>query len=186
MGCCPDRTARKVASHLGRGVCFVIEVGLPGLERLPPGETIRAFRVSEMRWGVRRVRRRDTTSHLRSLSRSSTEELTAFFGSLPVRLALGARPDGGACRDAIARALEWVEGGAVHERQSRARFGLGKTGSQGRILGAPANARRGHDNDLGSNCRPPDLRELDPRHTVAPCKSARTLRVLRVQPRLPA
>ena len=43
---------RNVAAHLGPGGCFVIEVGVPGLQRLPPGETIRAFHVSETRWGL--------------------------------------------------------------------------------------------------------------------------------------
>ncbi len=43
---------RNVAAHLEPGGCFVIEVGVPGLQRLPPGETIRAFHVSETRWGI--------------------------------------------------------------------------------------------------------------------------------------
>ena len=36
----------NVAAHLGPGGCFVIEVGIPDLQRLPPGETVRAFAVS--------------------------------------------------------------------------------------------------------------------------------------------
>ena len=43
---------RNVAAHLEPGGCFVIEVGVPDLQRLPPGETIRAFHVSETRWGL--------------------------------------------------------------------------------------------------------------------------------------
>ena len=42
---------RNVAAHLEPGGCFVIEVGVPDLQRLPPGETIRAFHVSETSWG---------------------------------------------------------------------------------------------------------------------------------------
>ena len=42
---------RNVAAHLEPGGCFVIEVGVPGLQWLPPGETIRTFHVSETRWG---------------------------------------------------------------------------------------------------------------------------------------
>jgi SAM-dependent methyltransferase len=42
---------RNVAAHLEPGGCFVIEVGVPELQRLPLGETIRAFHVSETRWG---------------------------------------------------------------------------------------------------------------------------------------
>jgi len=43
---------RNVAAHLEPRGCFVIEVGVPGLQRLPPGETIQAFHVSETRWGI--------------------------------------------------------------------------------------------------------------------------------------
>jgi SAM-dependent methyltransferase len=43
---------RNVAAHLEPGGCFVVEVGIPELQRLPPGETIRAFLVSETRWGL--------------------------------------------------------------------------------------------------------------------------------------
>jgi SAM-dependent methyltransferase len=42
---------RNVAAHLEPGGRFVIEVLIPELQRLPPGETVRAFRVSETRWG---------------------------------------------------------------------------------------------------------------------------------------
>ena len=37
---------RNVAAHLEPGGCFVIEVGVPGLRRLPPGETFQLFDVS--------------------------------------------------------------------------------------------------------------------------------------------
>src|SRR5918995_3858538 len=42
---------QNVAAQLEPGGCFVIEVGVPSLRRLPPGETVRAFHVSETRWG---------------------------------------------------------------------------------------------------------------------------------------
>jgi SAM-dependent methyltransferase len=42
---------RNVAAHLEPGGCFVIEVGIPSLQRLPPGETVRAFNVSPTRLG---------------------------------------------------------------------------------------------------------------------------------------
>jgi SAM-dependent methyltransferase len=42
---------QNVAAHLGPGGCFVIEVGVPALQRLPPGETVRAFTVSATRLG---------------------------------------------------------------------------------------------------------------------------------------
>ena len=43
---------RNVATHLEPGGCFVIEVGVPGLQRLPPGETFQAFDVSQTHWGI--------------------------------------------------------------------------------------------------------------------------------------
>src|SRR3954447_1447210 len=42
---------RNVAAHLEPGGCFVVEVGVPDLQRLPPGETMRVFHASERRWG---------------------------------------------------------------------------------------------------------------------------------------
>jgi len=42
---------RNVAAHLEPGGCFVIEVIVPELQRLPPGETIRAFTVSPRHLG---------------------------------------------------------------------------------------------------------------------------------------
>jgi SAM-dependent methyltransferase len=41
----------NAAAHLEQGGCFVIEVGVPGLQRLPPGETVRPFRVTPTRLG---------------------------------------------------------------------------------------------------------------------------------------
>jgi SAM-dependent methyltransferase len=42
---------QNAAAHLKPGGCFVIEVGVPDLQRLPPGETLRAFSASESRLG---------------------------------------------------------------------------------------------------------------------------------------
>jgi SAM-dependent methyltransferase len=42
---------RNVASHLEPGGCFVVEVSIPDLQRLPPGETVRPFTVSPTRLG---------------------------------------------------------------------------------------------------------------------------------------
>ncbi|MGH9206342.1 MAG: class I SAM-dependent DNA methyltransferase [Acidimicrobiales bacterium] len=41
----------NVAAHLEPGGCFVVEVGIPELQRLPPGETFRAFTVSPTHLG---------------------------------------------------------------------------------------------------------------------------------------
>ena len=42
---------RNAADHLEPGGCFLIEVGVPQLQRLPPGETFLVFDVSETHWG---------------------------------------------------------------------------------------------------------------------------------------
>ena len=42
---------QNVAAHLEPGGSFVIEVGVPRLQGLPPGEIFRVFHVSENRWG---------------------------------------------------------------------------------------------------------------------------------------
>jgi SAM-dependent methyltransferase len=42
---------RTVADHLEPGGCFVVEVFVPQLQRLPPGETVRAFSVTPARLG---------------------------------------------------------------------------------------------------------------------------------------
>jgi SAM-dependent methyltransferase len=41
---------RNVAAHLEPGGCFVIEVGIPDLRRLPPGQNVVPFHVSPKRW----------------------------------------------------------------------------------------------------------------------------------------
>jgi SAM-dependent methyltransferase len=43
---------RNVAAHLEPGGCFLIEVGVPALQRLPHGETFHPFHVSETHLGV--------------------------------------------------------------------------------------------------------------------------------------
>jgi SAM-dependent methyltransferase len=43
---------RNVARHLDPGGCFVIEVGIPDLQRLPPGEAARVFHMDETSWGL--------------------------------------------------------------------------------------------------------------------------------------
>lgn len=43
---------RNVAAHLQPGGCFVIEVGVPDLRRLPYGERFVIFDASETHWGI--------------------------------------------------------------------------------------------------------------------------------------
>ena len=43
---------RNVAAHLEPGGTFVIEVVVPGLQRLPPGEMLQVFAMSDTHWGI--------------------------------------------------------------------------------------------------------------------------------------
>ncbi len=71
----------NVAAHLQRGGCFVIEVLVPDLQRLPPGETVRAFDVSETRWGFDEydVARQGLTSHHFEIINGRMERLSVPF-----------------------------------------------------------------------------------------------------------
>ena len=72
---------RNVAAHLEPGGCFVIEVGIPGLQRLPPGETMRVFHVSETSWGFDEydVARQGLTSHHFEMVNGRVERLSIPF-----------------------------------------------------------------------------------------------------------
>lgn len=43
---------RNAAAHLDPGSSFVVEVGIPGLRRLPPGQKNVVFRADESGWGI--------------------------------------------------------------------------------------------------------------------------------------
>ena len=43
---------RNVAAHLEPRGCFVVELLVPELQRLPPGETLRVFHASPTHWGI--------------------------------------------------------------------------------------------------------------------------------------
>jgi SAM-dependent methyltransferase len=72
---------RNVAAHLEPGGCFVIEVGVPDLQRLPPGETILPLYVSETRWGFDEydVPQQGLTSHHFEIVDGRVERLSIPF-----------------------------------------------------------------------------------------------------------
>jgi len=72
---------RNVAAHLEPGGCFVIEVGIPNLRRLPPGETMRVFRASQAHWGIDEydVANQGLTSHHFELVDGRFERLSIPF-----------------------------------------------------------------------------------------------------------
>jgi SAM-dependent methyltransferase len=43
---------RNVAAHLEPGGCFVVELEVPELRRLPPGATMRVFHADDTHWGI--------------------------------------------------------------------------------------------------------------------------------------
>jgi SAM-dependent methyltransferase len=72
---------RNVASHLEPDGCFVIEVGVPELQRLPPGETVRPFHVSDTHLGFDEidVATQALTSHHLELVDGRYERFSAPF-----------------------------------------------------------------------------------------------------------
>ncbi len=72
---------RNVAAHLEPGGCFVVEVGVPGLQGLPRGETLSAFHVSENKWGIDEidVATQALTSHHFEIVDGRAERFSAPF-----------------------------------------------------------------------------------------------------------
>ncbi len=72
---------RNVSEHLAPGGCFVIECGVPDLQRLPPGETFRAFHASQTRWGLDEyeVATQALTSHHFEIVDEKLERLSVPF-----------------------------------------------------------------------------------------------------------
>jgi SAM-dependent methyltransferase len=81
---------QNVAAHLEPGGWFVIEVGIPELRRLPPGETMRVFDASPTHWGIDEydVANQGLTSHHFELVDGRIE-----LHSLPFRYAWPAELD---------------------------------------------------------------------------------------------
>ena len=81
-----------VAAQLAPGGCFVVEVGVPDLRRLPPGETVRPFAVTPDRLGfdVYDVARQGLVSHhhARLASGAWTSSSTPFRYVWPAELDL--------------------------------------------------------------------------------------------------
>ena len=119
---------QNAAAHLEPGGCFVIEVGIPDLQRLPPGETVRPFAVEPDQARLRRVRRRIPGPDLPPLH-GRRRQPRSRLGALPLRLARRARPDGPPGRHDPAPPLERLEPRAVHQRQPKAHLSLGTAGS---------------------------------------------------------
>jgi SAM-dependent methyltransferase len=93
---------QNVAAHLEPGGRFVIEVGVPGLRRLPPGETFHVFEFSESHVGIDEydVANQGLISHHFSLSGGKWERLSMPFRYVwPAELDLMARIAGMTLRE---------------------------------------------------------------------------------------
>ena len=137
---------RNAAAHLEPGGCFVIEVGIPALQRLPPGETFVPFRVSETRWGIDEydVAKQGLTSHHLRIVDGRAERFSIPFRYVwPAELDLMAQLAG----MTLAGALGRVAPRAVHEHQYRSCLGLGETVR----VGAGSGAAPGRHEVAGRN-----------------------------------
>jgi SAM-dependent methyltransferase len=93
---------RNVASHLEPGGTFVIEVLVPELQRLPPGDTYRVFHVSENRWGIDEydvVRQGLISHHLENVDGRFERNSIPFRYAWPAELDLMAELAGMQLRD---------------------------------------------------------------------------------------
>ena len=93
---------QNVASHLQPGGCFVIEVGVPDLQRLPPGETFQPFHISSTRLGFDEydVAAQGLISHHYLLDGDTTEVVSMPFRYVwPAELDLMARLAGMTLRE---------------------------------------------------------------------------------------
>ena len=73
---------RTAAAHLEPGGCFVIEVGVPELRRLPPGQNVVPFHVSPTRWAFDIY---DTATQAMSSNYVTVEGGRGEYRSIPFR-----------------------------------------------------------------------------------------------------
>src|SRR5437763_2694969 len=73
---------RNAAAHLVPGGCFVIEVGVPDLRRLPPGQTVVPFDAGHASWAFDRY---DTATQAMSSNYVTVENGRGRFRSIPFR-----------------------------------------------------------------------------------------------------
>ena len=73
---------RNAAAHLEPGGCFVVEVGVPDLRRLPPGQSAVPFQVSETGWAFDLY---DTATQAMSSNYVTVESGRGRYRSIPFR-----------------------------------------------------------------------------------------------------
>jgi SAM-dependent methyltransferase len=139
----------NVAEHLEPGGRFAVEVIVPPLRRLPPGETARVFALSATHLGF------DEFTDLTAAQLGSVPPQLArrrghgrgVLCAIPLRVAVRARSHGSRRRNDAPRTLERMDTRAVHERKPVPRVGVGNDGVALRAdrqdAGAPRPAFRG-------------------------------------------
>ena len=116
---------QNAAAHLEANGCFVIEVLVPRLQRLPPGETFQPFAVAPTHLGFDEydVVSQGLISHHYWIDDGKVDVISPPFRYVwPSELDLMARLAGMSLREPGR-----LEAGAVHERQRQARLRLGET-----------------------------------------------------------
>lgn len=117
---------RNVAAYLEPGGCFVIEVMIPDLLKLPSGQNVVPFHVSATEWAafdIYDIATRTMGANYVEVIDSSGERRSPPFRHV---WAGRTRPDGPTRRAATARALGRVETGTLHEREPPACLDLGQ------------------------------------------------------------
>ena len=111
---------RNAAAHLRPGGRFVVELGVPDLQRLPPDRDARDLRGRAGPRRARHVRRRHAAPRVAPLPlRRRARRGAAVPQPAPLRLAGRARPDGPAGRVRARAPLGRLVGRAVHRRRRR-------------------------------------------------------------------
>ena len=114
----------NAAAHLEPGGCFVVEVGVPDLRRLPPGERFRPFEVTPNHLGFDEYTDLvEQTMSQPSLS-GRRRRPRGVLGALPLRVAVRARPDGAPRRPHPSGAVGGLVASAVHRREQLPRLGV--------------------------------------------------------------
>ena len=117
---------RTAAAHLEPGGCFVVELSVPSLQRLPPGERFQPFAVDATHLGIDEwdlTTQALTSHHFRAGSDGRFERFSCPGRyAWPAELDLMARLAG----MTPARALGRLEPGAVHQRKPVARLRVGE------------------------------------------------------------
>jgi SAM-dependent methyltransferase len=81
---------RNAAAHLAPGGCFVIEVMVPDLRRLPPGQEAVPFQISSQRWGFDLY---DVATQSMSSNYIELTDGRGVYSSMPFRYAWPAELD---------------------------------------------------------------------------------------------